>query len=233
MPPTFRDDLLQVRSPGMNFYVLKDAFGLYLIDAGFIAGPFLLRRALRRRGWGSEPVRGIIVTHGHLDHILNVAVVARETGAWIAAPRIDAAYYSGHARYTGRTRITGVLEAIGRAVLGFRSFTPTRWIDDGDFLDVWHGLQAVNLPGHTAGQMGFYCARLKLLFTADLFATHYGITRLPPDVFNSEPERIPGSIARALSFDLEGVLPNHCDHAPPDVQLRRLRWLAERLAAAG
>ncbi len=30
------EDILQVRAPGLNFYVLRDSEGLYLIDAGFL-----------------------------------------------------------------------------------------------------------------------------------------------------------------------------------------------------
>lgn len=229
MPAIFRDDLLQVRAPNLNFYVLRDSSGLYLIDAGFIRGRFLLRRALRRRGWEREPVRGIIVTHGHLDHILNVAAFAREFGAWIAAPRLDAAHYAGRARYTGWSRVTGVLEGIGKPLLGFLPFTPWRWIEEGDFLDVWHGLEAVHLPGHTGGHMGYHCKKLKLLFTADLFANEFGVTRLPPVIFNSEPARIPASVTKALALDLEGVLPNHCSRAHPSEHLHQLRRLEERL----
>src|SRR6266516_1465704 len=168
-------DILQVRASALSFYVLRDASGLYLLDAGFIGGRFLLRSALRRRGWEHEPIRGIIVTHGHLDHILNVATIARETGAWIAAPRLDADHYSGHPHYHGWARVTGCLESIGRPVLRFRPFVPHRWLDDGDFIDVWHGLRAVHLPGHTHGHMGFYCQRLRLMLSADLFASYRGI----------------------------------------------------------
>jgi len=217
--------ILQVRAPALNFYVLRDASGLYLIDAGFIGGRFLLSLALRRRGWEGEPIRGIIVTHGHLDHILNVAAVARETGAWIAAPRLDADHYSGHPSYPGWARVTGCLEAIGRPVLSFRPFVPDRWLDDGDVIDVWHGLRAVHLPGHTRGHMGYYCERLRLLFAADLFASYRGIAHFPPRIFNSAPEQLPGSVARALALDLDGVLPNHCDRATPEEHLRRLRGL--------
>jgi len=218
-------DILQVRAPALNFYVLRDASGLYLIDAGFIGGRFLLRRALRRHGWLGQPIRGIIVTHGHLDHILNVAALALETGAWIAAPRLDADHFSGHPHYGGWARVTGCLESVGRPVLSFQPFVPDRWLDEGDFIDVWHGLRAVHLPGHTYGHMGFYCERLRLLFSADLFASYRGIAHFPPNIFNSAPEQLLHSVATALAFDLAGVIPNHCDRETPDVHLQRLRRL--------
>lgn len=216
------DDLLQIRSPGVNFYVLRDSKGLYLIDGGFVGGRHLLQRALKKRGWDGERILGIIVTHGHLDHILNIGRIAEETGAWIAAPRLDASHYEGCPSYRGLAKITGFLEAIGRPLLGFRKFTPTRLLDDGDSLDIWHGLTVIHLPGHTAGHSGFYCAHRRLLFCSDLFASYGQFSHLPPEIFNSDGAEIPKSVAKALELDLVGVLPNHADRSSPDVHLRRL-----------
>lgn len=222
------DDLLQIRSFGVNFYVLRDARGLYLLDAGFVGGRCLLRRALKERGWDHEPILGIVVTHGHLDHILNVAKLAEETGAWVAAPRHDAAHYQGCPNYNGAAKVTGWLEAMGRSLLRFRPFTPTRWLDPGDFLDIWQGLKVVHLPGHTAGHSGFYCERRKVLFCADLFASYGRFSHLPPGIFNGDTAEIPNSVASALALDLVGVLPNHCDRAPPEVHWQRLIALQRR-----
>lgn len=219
------EDVLQVRAPALNFYVLRDDAGLHVIDGGFVGGRTLLRRALRRRGWQDLPIRGVIVTHGHLDHILNVARLAEECGAWTAAPRLDADHYAGRPRYAGWARTTGVLETLGRPLLGFRRFTPDRWLDNGDALDVWRGLRAVCLPGHTHGHTGYYCESLRLLFSGDLFASYRGRGRYPPNIFNSAPEQMPASVARALELDLEGVFPNHGDRATPAEHLRRLRRL--------
>ena len=218
-------DLLQVRAPALNFYVLRDAAGLYLLDAGFIGGPYLLRRALRQRRWECEPIRGIIVTHGHLDHILNVARIARDSGAWIAAPRLDAPHYAGNPEYHGYAKITGLLENLGRPLLHFQPFVPDCWLDDGDVIDVWQSLRAIHLPGHTHGHMGFYCERLRLLFSGDLFASYRGAAHFPPDIFNSNPSQLPASTAKALSLDLAGIIPNHCDRASPKEHLQRLQRL--------
>ncbi len=225
-------NILQIRAPALNFYVLRDKEGLYLLDGGFIGGRYLLRRALRAKGWEDEPIRGIIVTHGHLDHILNVGVIARESGAWVAAPALDCDHYAGRPSYQSWARVTGLLEGIGRPLLSFRPFIPDRLLNNGDELDVWQGLRAVHLPGHTAGHMGFYCESLKLLFCADLFASYRGAAHLPPDIFNSTPSLIPSSVDAALTLDLSGVIPNHCDLASPAEHLLRLKKLQSELAGS-
>jgi glyoxylase-like metal-dependent hydrolase (beta-lactamase superfamily II) len=226
-----QEDLLQIRSRGVNFYVLRDSKGLYLIDAGFIGGNHLLHQALGNRGWARERIIGIIVTHGHIDHILNVGKLAEETGAWIAAPRLDAPHYQCCPSYRGWAKVTGFLEAVARPLLGYRKFTPTRLLDDGDILDIWHGLTVIHLPGHTAGHSGFYCQHLKLLFCSDLFASYGLLSHLPPAIFNSHGPDIPMSITKALRLDLTGVLPNHCDASPPEVHLQRLIEIGKKFQA--
>lgn len=226
---TVFDDLLAIRAAIVTFYVLKDAGGLYLIDTGFINGRRFLRRELKRRGWDHLPVRGILLTHGHLDHTMNAVWFARRYGAWIAGPRLDADHYLGKAKLRGLARVTTALEWLGRVCCRYQPFTPDKWIDPDEVLPIWGGLRAVHLPGHTAGHTAYYSESRKVLLGGDLINSFPYRSVAPPDIFNTFPEQIPAATAKAASLDLVGFFPNHGDDAPPGVHLRRLRGLSARL----
>lgn len=224
------EDVLQVRTPFVCFHVVRDSSGLYLIDGGFLGGVAALRRALRRRGWDSLPIKGILLTHAHIDHTFNVARLAREHSAWVAAPRLDAEHCAGQYSYRGIARICGWLEAGARAIWGYEAFKVDQWLDDGTELPILDGLRAVHLPGHTIGHTGFYSPKLRLLFTGDLLRSDAFGAFLPPPIFNSCPSLLLGSIARIGTFPVNGILPNHGDSAIPAIHLARVRrrWPSTR-----
>jgi len=224
-PSDAHDDLLAVHSCGVWFYVLRDGAALYLIDTGFLGGKRALDRALQDRGWQGLPIRGILLTHGHLDHLFNVEPFARRDGAWVAAPASDLPFCEGRARYQGLRRIVGLQEAIGRRCFGISAFTPDRLVEEGDTFPIWGGLRAVALPGHTPGHTGYFCASRSWLFCGDLFASYGPLSHRPPGLFNSDSGEARRSIRKALALEPGGVFPHHRDGASPEKHLERLRKL--------
>ncbi len=222
MPP----DLLIVRTFIVQFFVLRDGEGLYLVDTGFIGGQRALHAALVARGWDKLPIRGILLTHGHLDHVRNAPALAAQHAAWIAGPEGDLEHYEGRARYTGLGPVAGVAEWVGRRLLRQPSFKPNRLLNEGDELSIWGGLRVVALPGHTHGHCGYYSAKHRLLFSGDLFATFGFGPQIAPAYLNQDNAEARRSIHRALALPLDGVLPCHADGAPPERQLEYLRKLA-------
>jgi glyoxylase-like metal-dependent hydrolase (beta-lactamase superfamily II) len=86
-------------------------------------------------------------------------------------------------------------------------------------------LRAVHLPGYTRGHTGYFCEGRGLLFSGDLFASFSRFAHLPPAFFNCDSDQNARSLERVLGLDVEGIIPNHCDGASPEMHLERLRRL--------
>lgn len=95
--------------------------------------------------------RGILLTHGHLDRILNAATIARQHGAWIAGPPADLDRYPGRPKCHGLNRIAGGLERMGRSVLCFQPFTPDQSVEEGGGFPVLGGSGPFTFPAIRQG----------------------------------------------------------------------------------
>lgn len=130
-------------------------------------------------------VRLLLHTHGHFDHVLATAEVAKATGARIAIHAQDRAMYEELPRQ-------------GR-MFGFSAARPPaaeQILEDGATLAVGTlSATVIHTPGHTPGSVGFHFAGDAILFAGDtLFAESIGRTDLPggsfPDIVKSIQTRL-------------------------------------------
>lgn len=113
----------------------------------------------------------ILVTHGHIDHAGGVADLAERLSLPIEGPqREDLFWIEGMPKQS--------------QMFGFppvRSFTPTRWLDQGDTVTVGkETLSVLHCPGHTPGHVVFVHEGSRLAIVGDvLFAGSIGRTDFP------------------------------------------------------
>ncbi len=217
---------LQIRGVLVHFHVLWDDEGVYLIDGGFIGGIRKIERFLKSHGFAWSDVKALVLTHGHLDHTLNVRRIQEKSGCLVYAPQMDALHISGKYPYEGAARLCGLAEAVGRFFLRYQPPHVDRWIGSEDVLPIWGGLRVIHLPGHTLGHSGLLSVENKLLFAADLFTNHIRNPKLPPTVFNVDDEMNVESVKKAAALDIEGVLLNHSRVCSPEESLADLKALA-------
>jgi len=203
--------LYPIRGAMSVCHLLVEGKDAWLIDTGLFGEHALIRARLRGLGLSPQSIRGILLTHGHLDHAGNLAALKEWTGAPVYGHRDEQVHVDGLYPYQGITRWCSRLEAAGRWAFRYRTARIDEFIADGDELPVWGGLRVVHLPGHSDGHCGFYSARHDLLFSGDLFASYFFLIHLPPAILNSRPELIPGSLRKTLRLDPRWILPNHYD----------------------
>jgi len=119
----------------------------------------------------------IWLTHAHIDHAGATGTLARERGLPIIGPHeADQFWIDGLPQ---QSRMFGFPPA--------ETFAPTRWLHDGDTVQVGHcTLQVRHCPGHTPGHVVFYEPTTKHAFVGDvLFAGGIGRTDFPQGDFDT------------------------------------------------
>lgn len=209
-------------------HLLVDEHGdAVLLDTGLIGERWQIRWWLKRLGLKPESIKAILLTHGHVDHVGNLAWVRHFSGAPIYAHRAEQAHIDGRFPYTGASRWCGRMERVAYDVINYRPARIDRFIDEGDELPFWGGLRVLHLPGHTEGHCGFFSERHQLLFSGDLFASYFFKVHLPPPILNSRPELLPGSLRRALDLKARYIVPQHYDILDGELHRRRFEALCQ------
>ena len=219
-----RDEgLLQIRGWFVNFYLLIEGDTVYLIDGGFVGDLQQIEKALQHEGLEWTNIKAVLMTHGHLDHTLNVAKIVEKSGATVYAHPADELHFQAKYSYRGISRICGWLELAGRALFGYTPVKIDREVADGQVLNIWGGLHVLHTPGHTIGHCSFYSIEKRILFSGDLFANWMIRVMLPWPWLNSCSEHFESSFRKVFQLNPEGILANHCDKADAWTQGERFR----------
>ena len=198
----------------VNCYLIEDD-PLTLVDTGPNSGKALdeLQQALAARGHRIEDLGLIVVTHQHIDHIGLLEVLARRSGAEVAAlDRLQT--YLGDFRRAAElddefavalmlrhgipAEVTQALRSVSSAFRGWGSGAPvTRPLADGTQLALRDRTFAVqHRPGHSPSDTVFWDERSELLLGGDHLIKHISSNPLVARPLDEAPDAAAEGVER-------------------------------------
>ena len=211
-----------------GFVVTKD--GVLVVDA--LGSPALARELLAEiRRITPAPVRYVVLTHYHADHIYGLQAF-KEAGAVVIAHQAGREYLNSD---TAALRLQASREELAPAVDAQTRLVPAdRWIDGRTTLQLG-GLDFVLQPAgpaHTPEDLVVWVPQLKLLFAGDLV-----FRGRIPFVGQADSGRWISALDTLLAFDAQIIVPGHgpaSASARADLELTRdyLAYLRKTMGEA-
>ena len=191
----------------VNCYLIEDQ-PLTLVDTGPNSGKSLdeLEQALAGLGHTVEDLELIVITHQHMDHLGLLEILARRSGAEVAALHLLETYLANFAenqaaddefsqqimrRHGIPADMVTVLGGIGSAFRAFGSRGQvTRRLHDGDVLELrQRSFSVLHRPGHSPSDTIFWDAERRILKRREPFEVGPCAKRLTAASQNDWPAR--------------------------------------------
>jgi glyoxylase-like metal-dependent hydrolase (beta-lactamase superfamily II) len=221
----------------VNAYLIEDS-PLTLVDSGPNSAKALdeLEQALAARGHRIEDVELLVITHQHMDHFGLASILARRSGAEVAALAGLAPFLANYGHQTDledrfaqrlmlRHGIPAEIVTALRAVsAGFRAWGSavevTRPLADGSALELRdRTLRVLHRPGHSPSDTVFLDEQRSILLAADHLIAHISSNPLIARPLDAEEEyskprpqaliTYMASLEKTRAMELSLVLPGH------------------------
>jgi len=149
----------------VNAYFVEEEDGLTLIDTML---PRAHKKILAAAASLGAPIKRIVLTHAHGDHIGSLDALAA------ALPEAEVLISAREARFLAKDMSLDPDEPQVKLRGGYpgAKTRPTRTIAPGERVD---SLEVYAAPGHTPGQLAFLDTRDRTLYAADTYSTLGGV----------------------------------------------------------
>src|SRR5512136_1812687 len=139
-------DIEKADGLGTKVFILNCENGLILIDVGFTNLCIKnIETELKEIGKTWLDIRLILITHAHGDHILNLPKILELTGN----PEV----MLGEGDVDELREETGIEADMG--------------LEQGDIIEACGGIEVINVPGHSDGNLSFYLRTEKTMIVGD------------------------------------------------------------------
>jgi glyoxylase-like metal-dependent hydrolase (beta-lactamase superfamily II) len=212
--------LHRIGSDVVNVYLVEDAAGVTIVDAGLAGHWRELEQELTQLGRSLDDVRGIVLTHGDSDHIGFAERLRQQKGIVVRVHELDAARARGEVKKPnsgwGPIKVRPLMRFLWYSArhggLRIRPVREVTTFADGDVLDLPGSPQIIHVPGHTPGSVAVHIPAVDALFVGDAMTTGNvltGETGPRPAPFTLDPKSALASLDKLEAVVATWVLPGH------------------------
>lgn len=195
-----------------NSYVIEGE-KLTVVDTGFPGQAGKIAAYIKSRlGRKPEDIGVIILTHCDFDHTGGVRELVKESGAIVAAHRIEADYLALRKKRLGPPGSGWNVNFTYDAIAGLMKLTrrlPIAVDLPLEERDVISGLRVYHTPGHTAGSIVLHDEIRKILFSGDSLVYDNGVLHSSPRHLTMCPADVAASMAKIKALDFDVMLDGH------------------------
>jgi len=127
-----------------------------------------------------KPLKLIIITHHHVDHVANLKQIRAATGAKLAYHEAEATQIREKADF---------------------------FVQDGQRLDSCN-MEIIHLPGHTEGNISIYLPKQKAIILGDTIFDQSGLIE-PPEMYCMDYEQAKGVLEKLLKYKFDVIFLSH------------------------
>lgn len=219
------DGVFHARGTEVNWYLVREADGLTLVDSGYPGDLERVEESVRVLGLQPAAVRAVLLTHAHVDHMGAAQHFADRYGAAVLTDEVEARH--AHREFLEQASPLDVTKNIWRpGVLPWLTrvlrvgaardvqIPSAAGCAAGAALDVPGRPVPVPTRGHTSGHTCFFFPSLGAVCTGDELVTGHAVARrrgpqLPPSFFQDRDTR--DAVLPLAALDADLILPGHGD----------------------
>ncbi|QCY48596.1 MBL fold metallo-hydrolase [Glutamicibacter creatinolyticus] len=204
---TVADGIYLVSAANVNCYVVEDEQGCTLIDAGLPAMRHALAGLLAGLERHGKPLRAIVLTHGHFDHVGTARWAQQRYRVPVYVHALDRRLAAHPYRYRsqGSRLLYPLAHPQALPGLGQMMLHGALWVRGVQETDTWQEQQPlpvpgnpvpIHTPGHTDGHCALHLPERDVVFSGDAVVTL--------DPYNTRTG--PRIVASAATADLDQAL---------------------------
>jgi hydroxyacylglutathione hydrolase len=204
-----QDDMI----PDSHVYLIgrAESKDLTVVDAGLMGKGQYKIDSIRKAGIQLTDIKRVIMTHTHLDHIGCLGEILQaipHAELWVHEIEGDLLEQGDERAVYGMDMFQSMCQAQYRIQPGAFTFQVHRKLNGGETLDLggtaW---EVLHIPGHSAGSIGLYNRRDKILIPGDTVYADYAIGRF--DLYGANGAQLRDSLMQLANLEVNILLPGH------------------------